>query len=139
MRREAWAPPDAAPPGAAARLRAAVALAEVRALFPFASLGLLDGLDQLTRLHPAEPHWYLAFVGVDPSLRGQGIGSTLLAPVLQRADADGVPCYLATPLPETLALYGRLGFEIVSRVAPFPSARPLWMMLRHPGSAHPSG
>jgi ribosomal protein S18 acetylase RimI-like enzyme len=28
--------------------------------------------------HPAEPHWYLPLIGIDPACQGQGHGSALL-------------------------------------------------------------
>src|SRR6266516_3670834 len=39
-------------------------------------------------------HWYLWAIGVDPPHQHQGIGGMLMQPVLARADADGLPCYL---------------------------------------------
>ena len=35
-------------------------------------------LEQQARHHPAEPHWYLPLIGVDPSRQNQGHGSALL-------------------------------------------------------------
>jgi MFS family permease len=43
-----------------------------------------------------KPHWYLWLLGVDPDRQGQGVGSALLAPILARADAEGLPCALET-------------------------------------------
>ena len=40
----------------------------------------------IERVHPRQPHWYLAVVGTEPSHQRQGIGSALLAPVLERCD-----------------------------------------------------
>jgi GNAT superfamily N-acetyltransferase len=60
------------------------------------------------------PHWYLSVVGVDPEHKGKGIGGRLLQPILKRADAEGLPCYLETGNPFTLPFYQRLGFTVVS-------------------------
>jgi GNAT superfamily N-acetyltransferase len=123
-----WAPPEPVPAGLRARSR----LLLVRALFPRATRSLLEGLGRLEQLHPTEPHWYLAFTGVDPARRGRGIGAALLQPVLAQADHDGLLCCLETPFPRTHAFYRRLGFELKSSVRPFEDARPLDIMIRKP-------
>ena len=84
-------------------------------------------------LHPEEPHWYLAFVGVDPAAQRSGVGSRLLSPVLAQADAAGRLCYLETPFPETHQFYRRHGFELGKAARPFQGAPGLWTMLRNPG------
>jgi GNAT superfamily N-acetyltransferase len=54
-------------------------------------------LSDVERMHPTkEPHWYLAFLGVEPSEQGRGVGSALLRPVLDRAAAEGAPAWLET-------------------------------------------
>lgn len=84
-------------------------------------------------------HWYLAFLGVDPSRQGQGIGSALLQPVLKRADADGLCCYLDTSSPRALRLYERNGFEIRAE-ADIPGGGPhTWAMVREPRKGAVSG
>jgi GNAT superfamily N-acetyltransferase len=93
---------------------------------------LLAGFRELERLHPPEPHWYLAFAGVDPARQGKGIGDALLQPVLAEADRAGLLCYLETPFPRTHAFYQRLGFKTSSTVRPFLGARPLDIMIREP-------
>ncbi len=60
--------------------------------------------------HPTEPHWYLAFMGVDPVAQGQGIGSGLLDAVLANADRERAPAYLEASCPENRRLYERHGF-----------------------------
>jgi ribosomal protein S18 acetylase RimI-like enzyme len=93
----AWAPPDPTGAGRRSRRLARVAFLEVRALFPGAAPRLHAGSEALAASHPPEPHWYLAFVGIDPAQQRRGLGRTILAPVLARADADAIPCYLETP------------------------------------------
>lgn len=66
--------------------------------------------------HPATPHYYLAFLGVDPAWQGKGLGGELLAPVLARADGEGVECYLENSSPSNTAFYQRAGFEVVAEV-----------------------
>ena len=50
--------------------------------------------------HPQEPHWYLPFIGVDPSRQGAGIGAALLRPMLEKCDADGLPAYVESSNPK---------------------------------------
>jgi ribosomal protein S18 acetylase RimI-like enzyme len=70
-------------------------------------------LEQMDRVHPAFPHWYLPWLAVDPSRQRGGLGSRLLAGSLARVDADRLPAYLETPNPRTVALYQRHGFAVV--------------------------
>ena len=41
--------------------------------------------------HPSDDHHYLWFLGVAPARQGEGIGTGLMAPVLERADEHSVP------------------------------------------------
>ena len=81
------------------------------------------------RLMPGR-HWYLFAVGVEPGCQGQGIGSRLLQPVLERANAAGMPCYLETHNPENLPFYEKHGFATVSAgEVPHHSLR-VWAMVK---------
>jgi ribosomal protein S18 acetylase RimI-like enzyme len=46
--------------------------------------------------HPREPHWYLQTLAVEPGSQRSGIGTALIEPGLERADAEGVGCFLET-------------------------------------------
>lgn len=81
--------------------------------------------------HPHEPHEYLWFVGVVPAAQGHGIGSALMAPVLERADRHGTPAYLEATSPQNRALYERNGFEARPAISVGDSP-PLWPMWRPP-------
>jgi GNAT superfamily N-acetyltransferase len=73
------------------------------------------------RLHPADPHWYLETMGVDPNIQRRGLGGRLLKPVLEMADRDQVACYLETADPRNADYYARHGFVVESpalRVVP---------------------
>jgi len=106
----AWLPPDAAEPDADARRAAARQRGIVRMMFPRASQRLFDGFAAMEHFHPSEPHWYLAFVGIEPVVQSRGVGGVLLSPVLTIADHTKTLCYLETPFPRTHAFYERLGF-----------------------------
>jgi ribosomal protein S18 acetylase RimI-like enzyme len=81
--------------------------------------------------HPAEPHYYLAVLGTDPDARGRGLGVTVMAPVLERADREGRPCYLESSKEDNLAYYERHGFKVTGQID-HPGAPPLWSMWREP-------
>jgi hypothetical protein len=44
---------------------------------------LLGVFGQMEEAHPAMPHWYLPWFGVDCALQGQGLGSRLMTPCLE--------------------------------------------------------
>jgi ribosomal protein S18 acetylase RimI-like enzyme len=37
-------------------------------------------------------HWYLMVIGVAPEACGRGLGRALIEPIMNRADATGLPC-----------------------------------------------
>lgn len=94
---------------------------------------LIDGLRYIAAIdkaHPKEELWYLGLLAVRPSHQRQGIGSLLLAPVLEEADAEGHDAYLETQKEDNLAYYRRVGFEVTSTLHPVSSGPPLWTMRR---------
>ena len=71
---------------------------------------------EIERRHPVVPHYYLSVLGTDPDQQGGGIGSALLAPVLDRCDADGVAAYLESSKESNVAFYARHGFTVTERI-----------------------
>ena len=55
---------------------------------------ILDLVAQMTSFQPAEPHWFLPLIGVDPMSRGRGRGSALLQHMLAKCDRDQRLAYL---------------------------------------------
>lgn len=89
----------------------------------------------LHELHAAdmpEEHWYLAGVGVEPALAGRGLGTALLRPVLERADARGDLCYLETSEAANRPFYEKLGFEVLRQGVEEVSRVPYWTFRRDP-------
>ncbi|MDE2290533.1 MAG: GNAT family N-acetyltransferase, partial [Elusimicrobia bacterium] len=82
--------------------------------------------------HPREPHWYLQLLAVEPGSQRSGIGTALLAPALERIDAEGAPAYLETQDEANLAYYARVGFALVERVDLGPGLPGLFTMRREP-------
>ena len=111
-------------------------LAELLQLLPTApfilsarTISALRLLFEVDGLHPKEPHWYLGVLGTRTAAQGRGVGSALLAPVLERCDAEGLPAYLESSKHANIAFYGRHGFEVTGEIAlPFggPSVWPMW-------------
>jgi ribosomal protein S18 acetylase RimI-like enzyme len=124
-----WAPPGGWRTPAASILRALPRLVwTLRGHMPTA----VHCVTAIERIHPPEAHWYLAVVGTEPSRQHEGIGSALLAPVLERCDHDFVPAYLESSREDNLAFYQRLGFEVTGTVD-LPDGGPrVWPMWRDP-------
>jgi GNAT superfamily N-acetyltransferase len=92
-----------------------------------------SGFSFLEHLHPRTPdHFYLAVLGVHPAHQGQGIGSELMRPVLERCDREGIPAYLESSKERNVPLYERHGFRVVGKDYLPKGGPPLWRMWREP-------
>lgn len=92
-------------------------------------------IEQVRKVAAPPLHWYLVALGVAPEQQRRGIGAALLRPVLQRADADRMSCYLETFRARTVEFYERFGFSVVRQDA-IPNGGPsFWCMARTPRSA----
>ena len=120
-----WLPPDVHPDE-----NALIALLE-RTVSEQIQKDFFPVLEQMGRYHPSEPHWYLPFVGVDPSQQGKGFGSALLQHILIQVDRDNMLAYLESSNPKNIPLYKRHGFELLGsiQIGTSPSIAP---MLRRP-------
>lgn len=95
----------------------------------------LDVMQFLEGLHAAdmvEVHWYLMAIGVDPEAAGKGLGSALLRPVLQAADAQARTCYLETAAAENRPFYERHGFLVLRQGVEPGSGLDYWTFRRDP-------
>ena len=124
-----WLPPGRWQAGLAAQLRVLASLAGIsgRAFPRFLRYSRL-----LESKHRREDHYYLPYMGVEPSRQGRGIGSALLRPVLERCDREGVPAYLEASSPRNRDLYKRHGFEVVEIVELAAGGPVHWLMWREP-------
>jgi GNAT superfamily N-acetyltransferase len=126
-----WAPPGKWHLGLLKQLRLTPALASINGR---AVARLLQAINAAESNHPSELHYYLAFLGVEPELQGNGIGSALLRQVLDRCDREQVPAYLEASTPRNRALYERNGFQVIDEFFFGKGSPPLWRMWRGPSS-----
>ena len=99
----------------------------------FSALGAIDPYHR-----EVPPHWYLMVVGVSPEGRGRRLGRALIQPIMDRADAAGLSCYLETAQPDNVAFYEHLGFkQVVDVVEPLSGLR-LWTFRRDPPASAPA-
>jgi GNAT superfamily N-acetyltransferase len=89
--------------------------------------------EQMLRLRPQEPHWFLPLIGIDPAHQGRGYGSALLKHGLAACDRDGAAAYLDSTSPRNIPLYQRHGFELLGTVQA-ASSPPIFPMLRRPAA-----
>jgi GNAT superfamily N-acetyltransferase len=92
---------------------------------------LFEILGLMEEKHPVEPHHYLFLLGTRPEWRGRGLGSSVMAPVLQTCDRDRVPAYLEASSERNKQLYLRHGFEVTDEIQ-LPGGPSLWPMWRSP-------
>jgi len=68
--------------------------------------------------HPLEPHWYLAVLGVAPSLQNRGLGGRLLDELFRAVEADPRSIHLESDRDASVRFYRSRGFEIVDELEP---------------------
>jgi ribosomal protein S18 acetylase RimI-like enzyme len=125
-----WTPPGTPPWSDDRTGRFLTAMAAVCSAGDLERLGVID---EATRAqHPAEPHWYLGQIAVEPRLHGTGVGSRLLAHSLAVVDADELPAYLESSNPRNVSLYLRHGFDVIGSIdlPDGPSLTPMWRPAR---------
>lgn len=93
----------------------------------------VDGCtDRLHARCAPDRHWYLFAIAVEPSRQRQGVGSSLLRPMLARVDNEQMPVYLETHNLQNVALYERRRFAVVGEGRVAGSSVPVFGMLRRP-------
>ena len=129
-----WLPPEVPMSTFLRQVRAGMLALPLR--FGFAGFRRLLAYDAVAQKlhhdHATMPHWYLAAIGVDPDQQGKGVGGALLGPILERADASGLHCYLETQKDSNVRLYEKHGFAVSQKVIPSGHPIPVWAMLRRP-------
>jgi GNAT superfamily N-acetyltransferase len=92
---------------------------------------LFEVFELMEEKHPMEPHYYLFLLGTRPGWQGRGLGSSLMASVLERADRDQMPAYLEATSERNKQLYLRHGFEVIGQIH-LPDGPTMWPMWRSP-------
>lgn len=94
----------------------------------------MAALGEVEKIHPTEPHWYLALLGTNPDDQGKGLGSAVLQPVLDRCDDEGLGAYLESSKEANVPFYERHGFRVTSQIhlGRNGSGPPMWLMWREP-------
>jgi ribosomal protein S18 acetylase RimI-like enzyme len=92
---------------------------------------ILSMFEQMDEHHPNEPCWHLTFIAVDPVMRNNGCGTTLLDHTLKIVDDDNKLAYLESTNEANLSLYKRHGFEIVGKIQA-GNSHVLYPMVREP-------
>lgn len=95
-------------------------------------LSVLGTLEPYHHKDVPPAHWYLFVLGVAPPAQGRGLGRALMQPVLDRADAAGLPCYLETASAKNVPFYEHLGFQCVVETVEAKSGLRLWTFRRDP-------
>jgi ribosomal protein S18 acetylase RimI-like enzyme len=96
------------------------------------------GWEKLERAHPRTPqHVYLALLGTEPEAQGRGLGSAVLAPVLQQCDSDGVGAYLESSKERNIDFYARHGFRVTGEIHLLRGPT-MWKMWRDPAGGEPA-
>ncbi|MFG2435308.1 GNAT family N-acetyltransferase [Streptomyces sp. NPDC048508] len=84
-------------------------------------------------VHPSgRAHTYLWMIAVSPERQGEGLGSALMEPVLDRCDREGLAAYLEASNARSRALYERLGFVVTGGPLALPDGPAMWPMWREP-------
>ena len=123
-----WMPPQSGPPP----------MRDVLAQLPMLFIlgrraGAALRLVQLVESHhPKTPHYYLGGLGTDPQWQRRGLGSAVMAPVLEICDRERVAAYLESSKEINLAFYRHHGFEVTGEVSVPDGSVRLWLMQREP-------
>lgn len=125
-----WSAPNSAPPGLRAQIRMLPRFGEAVGWRRMRTI--LSIFNDLDRKHPKEPHYYLSTLGVEPALQGRGLGTALMAPVLQNCDRDRLPVHLESSKERNVPLYEQNGFRVTEVYQAPAGGPPLWIMQRAP-------
>jgi ribosomal protein S18 acetylase RimI-like enzyme len=128
-----WLPPGYRGPSVLGWLRQLRALARLAGWRRLRHIGdAVAHLEEHRHRHLPDPHFYLSALGVDPDRQGEGIGTALLQPVLDRCDRDRIPAYLEAAVARNVLLYERVRFAVVEEIDLPGTDIHCWLMLRRP-------
>ncbi len=91
------------------------------------------------KAHPAQSHWYLSFIGVDPKVQGSGAGAALIRSKQAHMDALGQPSFLESSKVSNVPLYEHFGYAVTGKSEVPDGAPVLTPMWRDAASGAPTG
>jgi GNAT superfamily N-acetyltransferase len=128
-----WLPPGLSHTPITRLIRAGLALTPLK--FGLGAMGRFMAANHVERLRAKlapEPHWYLWVIGIEPEQQGRGLGSSLVEPMIARAETEGMPCYLETHKERNVAFYEKHGYNVVHSGNVPGSGPPYWCLKREP-------
>lgn len=99
----------------------------------------LAAMSAMDRRQPAEPHYYLSYLGTDPRHQGGGRGGALLREGLHRCDGEEVAARLETSTLGNVGFYERFGFRVTGEFRIAHDGPRCWGMWRSPGRPPSAG
>lgn len=100
-------------------------------IFGGGTLNVIKTLDEVEKLHPKIPHWYLQVLATDPAKQGKGFASAVMRQQLAVADAARMPCYLESSKETNIPVYRAFGFDVTGEIK-LPGGGPtVWPMWRN--------
>lgn len=87
---------------------------------------------------PQGDYYYLFAIAVRRAQRGRGIGHELMAPTMQRIDAEGASAYIESSNERNLSFYRRFGFQVTEEVRLAPEGPKMWTLWRAGSGARTS-
>jgi len=124
-----WLPPNGWKMSTAETLRALPAM--VRA-FNTKTPRMIGAFDAVEKVHPASEHYFLEAIGTKADTQGQGVGTAVITPMLERCDVEGMPAYLESSNQQNVPFYRRHGFEVTGEIEVGKGAPPVTAMWREP-------
>jgi hypothetical protein len=70
----------------------------------------------INKLHPKLPFYYLWFIGVEPAVQNNGIGTKLMNDVINEAKVNDRSIYLETSTLKNISWYEKLGFAVYHKL-----------------------
>jgi len=122
-----WDPPGSAPSAESERLwqsyRAVAGEPAWRRLSDYESA--------IHKVRPSTTYWYLGVLATHPDRQRQGLATKVIAPILERADKEGLPSCLETSTVGNREFYGRRGFTEATDIH-VAAGPPTWWLCRAP-------
>lgn len=124
-----WYPPNEWKMSGADTLRALPAM--LRA-FTTRTPRMIGAFNAVEKVHPETEHYFLEAIGTRADEQGNGVGSAVIARMLDRCDTEGMPAYLESSNPQNVPFYARHGFEVTGEIDIGKGAPTVTAMWREP-------